>query len=146
MDETPIWLEMPPKSTIDVRGSKKVAMLITGYTSARITAVLCCSSEGRKINPLILASKTTLSPIDRKNVLLNSSGYMTEDVMISWISDYFLPSIVKRNNIFVRRVEKKNNCWTRWNRDVNGARNIRRVFLHMNANGGQKPEAFRRGN
>ncbi|KAI3656402.1 hypothetical protein MP638_000399 [Amoeboaphelidium occidentale] len=39
-----------------------------------------------------------------------------------------------------------NNCWTRWNRDVNGARNIRRVFLHMNANGGEKPEAFRRGN
>ncbi|KAI3656090.1 hypothetical protein MP638_004512, partial [Amoeboaphelidium occidentale] len=39
-----------------------------------------------------------------------------------------------------------NNCWTRWNRDINGARNIRRVFLHMNANGGEKPEPFRRGN
>ncbi|KAI3660260.1 hypothetical protein MP638_005123 [Amoeboaphelidium occidentale] len=39
-----------------------------------------------------------------------------------------------------------NNCWTRWNRDVNGARNIRRVAFHMNANGGEKPEAFRRGN
>jgi hypothetical protein len=38
------------------------------------------------------------------------------------------------------------NCSTRWNRDVNAAENIRRVFLHMNANGGQKPEAFRRGN
>jgi hypothetical protein len=96
---------MPPKTTIDITGSKKVAMLTTGYTSARITAVLCCSSEGRKIDPLILASKTTLSPIDRRNVLFNSSGYMTEDVMISWISDYFLPSIAKRNNIFVLRVE-----------------------------------------
>jgi hypothetical protein len=103
MDETPIWLEMPPKSTIDITGSKKIAMLTTGYTSARITAVLCCSSEGRKIDPLILASKTTLSPFDRKNVLFKRSGYMTEDVMISWISDYFLPSIVKRNNIFVPR-------------------------------------------
>jgi hypothetical protein len=103
MDETPIWLEMPPKTTVDVREFKKVAMLTTGYTSARITAVLCCSSEGRKIDPLILASKTTLSPVDRKNVLFNSSGYMTEDAMISWISDYFLPSIAKRNNIFVRR-------------------------------------------
>jgi hypothetical protein len=39
-----------------------------------------------------------------------------------------------------------NNCWTRWNRDDNGARNIRRVFFYMNANGGEKPEAFRRGN
>jgi hypothetical protein len=108
MDETPIWLGMPPKTTVDVREFKKVAMLTTGYTSARITAVLCCSSEGRKIDPLILASKTTLSPVNHRNVLFNSSGYMTEDVMISWISDYFLPSIVKRNNIFVRRVEKKN--------------------------------------
>jgi hypothetical protein len=46
-----------------------------------------------------LASKTTLSPVNHRNVLFNSSGYMTEDVMISRISDYFLPSIVKRNNI-----------------------------------------------
>ncbi|KAI3656738.1 hypothetical protein MP638_007387 [Amoeboaphelidium occidentale] len=38
------------------------------------------------------------------------------------------------------------NCWTRWNRDVNVARNIRRVALYMNANGGRKPEAFRREN
>jgi hypothetical protein len=104
MDETPMWLEMPPKTTIDVRGNKKVAMLTTGYTSARITTVLCCSSEGRKKDPLILASKTTLSPVDHRNVLFNSTGYMTEDVMISWIGDYFLPSIVKRSNIFVRRV------------------------------------------
>jgi transposase-like protein len=53
MDETPIWLEMPPKTTVGIKGSKKIAMLTTGYTSARITAVLCCSSEGRKIDPLI---------------------------------------------------------------------------------------------
>jgi hypothetical protein len=103
MDETRIWVEMPPKTTIDITGSKKVAMLTTGYTSARITAVLCCSSEGRKIDPLILASKTTLSPVNHRNVLFNSSGYMTEDVMIPWISDYLLPSVVKRNNIFVPR-------------------------------------------
>jgi hypothetical protein len=38
------------------------------------------------------------------------------------------------------------NCWTRWNRYVNGARNIRNVALCMNTNGGQKPEAFRREN
>jgi hypothetical protein len=53
---------MPPKTTIDIKGSKKIAMF-TDYTSARITAVLCSSSEGRKIDPLILASKTTLSPL-----------------------------------------------------------------------------------
>jgi transposase len=33
------------------------------------------------------------------------------------------------------------NCWTRWNCDVNGARNIRRIFLHMSANGGEKPSS-----
>jgi hypothetical protein len=81
MDETPISLEMPPKTTVDIRGSEKIAKLTTGYTSARITAVLCCSSEGRKVDHLILASKTTLSPIDHRNVLFNSSGYMTEDTM-----------------------------------------------------------------
>jgi hypothetical protein len=89
MDETQLWLEMPPKTTVDITGSKKIAMLTTGYTSTRITAVLCCSSEGRKIDPLILASKTTLSPVNHRSVLSISSGYMTEDTMISWISDYF---------------------------------------------------------
>jgi transposase len=31
---------------------------------------------------------------------------------------------------------------TLWNRDVNAARNIRHIFLHMNANGGERLEPF----
>lgn len=36
-------------------------------------------------------------------------------------------------------------CLTSWNRDVNAARNIRAIFLHMNAHVGERPECFRRG-
>ena len=36
------------------------------------------------------------------------------------------------------------NCTTRrWNRDVNAARNMRRVFLHMLENNLQRPAAFK---
>ncbi|KAI3657448.1 hypothetical protein MP638_002260 [Amoeboaphelidium occidentale] len=51
-----------------------------------------------------------------------------------------------QSDIWTIKSCNNNNCRTRWNRDVNGARNIRRVFLYMNANGGRKPPAFRRGN
>jgi transposase len=34
---------------------------------------------------------------------------------------------------------------TLWNRDVNAARNIRHIFLHMNANNGERLEPFQRG-
>jgi transposase len=35
-------------------------------------------------------------------------------------------------------------CLICWNRDVNAARNMLRIFLHMNANNGQRPLPFRR--
>ena len=35
-------------------------------------------------------------------------------------------------------------CLTSWNRDVNAARNIREIFLYMNANSGERPWCFRR--
>jgi hypothetical protein len=35
-------------------------------------------------------------------------------------------------------------CLTTWNRDVNAARNIRAIFLHMNSMAGQRPYVFQR--
>ncbi|KAJ3292996.1 hypothetical protein HK104_004841 [Borealophlyctis nickersoniae] len=35
-------------------------------------------------------------------------------------------------------------CLTHWNRDVNAARNIKNIFLHMNGNSGERPWPFRR--
>ena len=34
-------------------------------------------------------------------------------------------------------------CETVWNRDVNAARNIRQVFLHMIQHGNHRPEGFK---
>jgi hypothetical protein len=38
----------------------------------------------------------------------------------------------------------KNICLTRWNRDVNAARNIRNILIHMAENQGERPDPFRR--
>ena len=35
-------------------------------------------------------------------------------------------------------------CRITWNRDVNAALNIRHVFLHTNAHGGERPASMRR--
>lgn len=35
-----------------------------------------------------------------------------------------------------------NNCKIIWNRDINAAINLRRVWLHLNANAGRRPEPF----
>jgi hypothetical protein len=48
------------------------------------------------------------------------------------------------NTHFYSIKECKNTCFMLWNRDVNAARNIRRVFLYLNRNGGERPPPFRR--
>jgi transposase len=49
-------------------------------------------------------------------------------------------SLPKKTRIW--QVKVCPDCLTNWNRDVNGARNIRAIFLHMNDNDGAKPSRF----
>ena len=53
MDETPVWSDMVPDTTVDVAGSKEVSMKTTGHKKCRITVALSAKGDG-KLKPLIL--------------------------------------------------------------------------------------------
>ena len=49
----PVWLEMPGKSTLNVKGVHEVAMLSTGHEKQRITVTLGAYADGTKLSPLV---------------------------------------------------------------------------------------------
>ena len=53
MDETPVWFEMPGKSTLAERGEKEVRVATTGHEKERITVTLAAYADGTKLPPLV---------------------------------------------------------------------------------------------
>lgn len=47
MDETPVWFNMPARSTVDVKGTKRVPLLQSVNNKHRVTVVLACASDIR---------------------------------------------------------------------------------------------------
>ena len=51
------------------------------------------------------------------------------------------------NTLNSRALINQKECESDWREtDVNAARNIRDIFIHLNSNNGERPEAFRRQN
>ena len=54
MDETPIWFEMVSLTTITKIGEKCINVKTFGSDRARISVILCISSNGYKTPPLLI--------------------------------------------------------------------------------------------
>jgi hypothetical protein len=50
-DETPVWFEMPGKSTLAERGEKEVRVATTGHEKERLTVTLAAYADGTKLPP-----------------------------------------------------------------------------------------------
>ena len=46
MDETPLWNDMVSNTTVEVTGSKEVAMKSTGHDKLRVTVCLAGKADG----------------------------------------------------------------------------------------------------
>src|ERR1700728_2522868 len=66
MDETAIYLDAPGKTTIDVIGAHTVEIATTDHEKDRVTVVICVSSDGMMLSPLVIhrsSSKKLLNAI-----------------------------------------------------------------------------------
>ena len=54
MDETPIWLNMPTSTTVQIIGSKKVNIETQGQENWRITVILPILESEENLEPLII--------------------------------------------------------------------------------------------
>ena len=59
MDETPVFMDMLPNKTIDVKGKKSIRIRTTKSEKCRITAILSCIATGKMLSPMIVFKGTT---------------------------------------------------------------------------------------
>jgi len=85
MDETPVWLEMPGKSTLNARGAKEVSVSSTGHEKQRITVTLGAYADGTKLAPLV--HFPGLRPLPRNDVPSGIITYMCGAGKKSWADE-----------------------------------------------------------
>lgn len=88
-DETPIFFDMPSNHTITKKGDRQVTIRTTGNEKSRITVMLACTADGRKLPPYVVLKRKTLpkNEIFPRGVIVRcqEKGWMTEELMVDWI-------------------------------------------------------------
>ncbi|KAH7722482.1 pogo transposable element with KRAB domain-like protein [Aphelenchoides avenae] len=88
MDETAVWLDASPATSIARQGAKEVCVLTTGHEKSRITVVLTARSNGFKMKPFVLLPRKRPVPIiveqfgSKLNLVWAGAGN-------SWMNDHF---------------------------------------------------------
>lgn len=89
-DETGVWLDSVSSVSVDVRGSKEVAVRSTGHERMRITVLLMARANGSKLKPLVVLPR--IRPIaglnsDKKISIVygGKTSWMDEDKCLSFV-------------------------------------------------------------
>lgn len=101
MDEFAVYLDAPGNTTIDVIGAHTVEIGTTNHEKDRVTVVLCVSSDGDKMDVLVIhksqsekkRNKITMTDVKYDNgtktmrmfISYNEKAYMNSELMIEWI-------------------------------------------------------------
>ena len=54
MDETSVYLDMPPAKTLDLVGATSIEIATTRHEYTRVAVVLCCNRTGTMLDPLVI--------------------------------------------------------------------------------------------
>ncbi|KAK7130470.1 hypothetical protein R3I93_019960 [Phoxinus phoxinus] len=91
MDETAVWFNMVSPSTIDVRGTKSVALKTTGHEKSHLTVVLAAKADGTKLKPFVVFRgairevKAMQQEISRAVIATSANGWMNDDLTTAWL-------------------------------------------------------------
>lgn len=112
VDESPIYLEIPPKKTIEIKGSKNVDIYTFGKEKQRITCVLSIAANGNKLPPLLIfkgkAGKylgkklNKLDEAKNKDIFINcqENSWCTYEIFLFWLKNifyYYENYLIKKN-------------------------------------------------
>lgn len=88
-DQTPVYLDMPSALTVHQKGSRQVIVRSTGNEKTRVTVMLSCTADGRKLPPYVVFKRKTLPKGEKfpKNVVVRcqDKGWMDESLVLDWI-------------------------------------------------------------
>lgn len=92
-DQTPVYFDMPSRTTVTSKGAKDVRLLTTGHEHTWFTVMLCCTADGTKLRPYIVFRRKTLPRNEQfpKNVIIraNEKGFMNEAMVKKSGSKWF---------------------------------------------------------
>ena len=101
MDETPIWIEMPGKSTLDVKGASCIKMSSTGHEKERVTVILAGLADGTKLPPFVLLPG--VRPLPKADIPYGIHVHMCGSGKKSWADENVIQiwarTIWGRNNM-----------------------------------------------
>ena len=86
-DEVPMCFDAPYSRTVDETGVNTVPITTTGNEKTHFTVVLACSETGKKLKPLVIFKRKTLSKENVPNgvvVHCQSKGWVDRDGMAVW--------------------------------------------------------------
>ena len=88
MDETPVYQDMLPSTTVNKKGEPTILLKSTGHEKNRYTVVLSCMADGTKLPPMIIYKRGTRPGGDfPKGVKLhwNAKGWVDEEACKLWV-------------------------------------------------------------
>ena len=134
MDETSVYLDMPPAKTLDMVGAKSVEIATTKHEYTRVAVVLCCNQTGTMLDPLVIhkCNKDTKSQNEVSRLFIqtdngvdicmyvtkNESGWLNGMLMQKWIRDIFTPAMQRQGRTMRQQCLFMDNCSAHTTADV----------------------------
>ena len=134
MDETSVYLDMPPAKTLDMVGAKSVEIATTQHDYTRVAVVLCCNRTGKMLDPLVIhkCNKDTKDQNGVRRLLIqtdngidicmhvtkNESGWLNGVLMQKWIRDIFTPAMQRSGRSVRQQCLFMYNCSAHTTADV----------------------------
>ncbi|CAI7895033.1 unnamed protein product [Closterium sp. NIES-54] len=98
-DQTPLWLEMPATTTVEETGVRSVPIRSAGYQKQRVTVMLACTADGRKLKPWVFFKRKTLPKGDFPAdvvVACHENGWMDSPGIVRWLEEGVKPFVKPR--------------------------------------------------
>ena len=111
MDETPLFFNMVPNTTIAKRGKKSIIIKTQNQQKCRISVLLCIAADGSKLPPLIILkgksggiiekniSKNNLVITKKCYVCVNDNAWSTDSIIKHWFYNVWLRYIKIEENL-----------------------------------------------
>ncbi|CAI7900108.1 unnamed protein product [Closterium sp. NIES-54] len=99
VDQTPLWLEMPTTTTVEETGVRSVPIKSAGYQKQRVTVMLACTADGRKLKPWVFFKHKTLPKGDFPAdvvVACHENGWMDSPGVVCWLEEGVKPFLKPR--------------------------------------------------
>ncbi|GFW02351.1 pogo transposable element with KRAB domain [Trichonephila clavipes] len=90
MDKTPVTFDIIGNKTIDMKGTKRIHIKITGHEKSHFAVVLSCLADDTKLKPMVIFKRKTVLKSNFPKVVfihVEEKGWVDENGVKLWIKN-----------------------------------------------------------